>query len=106
MTRHTHPTPQPDRRAFLGQAAAGALALAAPSYLPARNANEKLNIAVIGTGGRGAHNLESVASENIVALCDVSKAAVDRAAEKYPRARQFSDYRKLFDQAKEFDAVV
>jgi predicted dehydrogenase len=101
-------TPLPDRRSFLKHAsalAAGA-ALGAPRYLRARDAHNRLNLAVIGTGGRGAANLAAVASENIVALCDVSKAALGRAAAKYPRARQEADFRKLFDRAGEFDAVV
>ncbi len=95
------------RRNFLKTTAAASTLLAAPNFLRARNANEKLNIAIIGSGGRGASNLAGVASENIVALCDVSKAAVGKAAEKYPKARQLADFRKLFDDhAKEFDAVV
>ena len=93
------------RRSFLK--AAAALPLAAPGFLSARNANEKLNIAIIGTGGRGGANLDGVSSENIVALCDVSKDAVNKAAAKHPKAHQYSDFRKLFDErSKEFDAVV
>ncbi len=93
------------RRSFLK--AAAALPLAAPGFLSARNANEKLNIAIIGSGGRGGANLDGVSSENIVALCDVSKDAVNKAAAKHPKAHQYSDFRKLFDErSKEFDAVV
>lgn len=33
--------------------------------------SDKLNIAMIGTGGRGAVNLRNLPNENIVALCDV-----------------------------------
>src|SRR6266481_5182991 len=47
------------RRTFL--AAAGAT-VAAPAFMHARSLN-KLNIAVIGTGGRGASNLAGVSSE-------------------------------------------
>jgi predicted dehydrogenase len=61
---------------------------------------------MIGTGGRGATNLRGVASENVVALCDVSRAAVGAAAEQFPLARKTADFRKLFDHANEFDAVV
>jgi len=87
--------------------AAATLPLAAPRFLSARGASDKLNIAIIGSGGRGKSNLAGVASENIVALCDVSKKAIDEAAVKYPKAHQYTDFRKLFDQrAKEFDAVV
>src|SRR5438445_8905469 len=91
------------RRTFL--AAAGAT-LAAPAFARGRNLLDKLNIAVIGTGGRGASNLAGVASENIVALCDVSAKALDAAAAKHPGAKGFTDFRKLFDNAGSFDAVV
>ena len=86
-------------------AAAGAFA-AAPAFLRGQNLNNKLNIAVIATGGRGGSNLASVSSENIVALCDVNAKNLDAAAAKHPNARKFSDFRKVFDQAQEFDAVV
>src|SRR5947207_3559057 len=85
--------------------AAGAFA-AAPAFLRGQNLNNKLNIAVIATGGRGGSNLASVSSENIVALCDVNAKNVDAAAAKHPNAKKFSDFRKVFDHAQEFDAVV
>jgi predicted dehydrogenase len=98
---------RPTRRQFArGLAGAAIGAFAAPAILRGRNLNEKLNIAMIGTGGRGAHNLGQMASENIVALCDVYQPAIDKAAVKYPKARQATDFRKLFDHANEFDAVV
>src|SRR5690349_25133452 len=92
------------RRHFLRSSAliAGGAALASPALLRGKSLNEKLNIAVIGSGGRGASNLESVASENIVALCDVNGKNLDRAAAKFPKARKFTDFRKVFDHAKEF----
>src|SRR5262245_407844 len=98
--------PSPTRRGFLTATASTGIALTVPGFLRARGAVEKLNIAMIGTGGRGVWNLRGVASENIVALCDVSTSVVDAAAEKYPKARKASDFRKLFDHANEFDAVV
>jgi predicted dehydrogenase len=94
------------RRAFLKTSAVAASTLAVPGVLRARGANEKLNIAIIGSGGRGGANLKGVGSEDIVALCDVSTAAVEKAAEKHPKARKFADFRKVFDHAREFDAVV
>jgi predicted dehydrogenase len=96
------------RRRFLAQTAAlatGAV-LAAPAIVRGRNLNEKLNIAIIGSGGRGGHNLRQVGSENIVALCDVYEPNLLKAAELVPDARKFADFRKLYDHAKEFDAVV
>ena len=96
------------RRRFLAQSAALAAGtlLSAPAIVRGRNLNEKLNIAIIGCGGRGGHNLRQVASENIVALCDVYEPNVAKAAELVPGARQFADFRKLYEHEKEFDAVV
>jgi predicted dehydrogenase len=78
----------------------------APALLRGQNLNNKLNIAVIAVGGRGGSNLESVSSENIVALCDVNGHNLAAAAAKHPQASKYTDFRKLFDHAKDFDAVV
>lgn len=104
MARETRPS----RRQFGRSVAAGSAALfGAPAFLRGRNLNEKLNIAMIACGGRGAANLRGVASENIVALCDVYEPAVAKAAATYPKARKCNDFRKLYDDhANEFDAVV
>ncbi|MBX3399894.1 MAG: Gfo/Idh/MocA family oxidoreductase [Gemmataceae bacterium] len=91
------------RRRFLG----AALALPAISYARVYGANDKLAIAGIGVGGRGASNMSGVKGENIVAVCDVDANAMGKAAETYNRqARKTNDFRKLFDHANEFDAVV
>ncbi len=97
-----------DRRSFLQTSAAigAAATISAPNILRARNLNEKLNIAIIGAGGRGQYNTGQFASENIVALCDVNENNLNAAAQKYPKARKETDFRKLFDQQQEFDAVV
>ena len=100
------PPHQPAVSSFRLAVAAGTGLCGAPAFLRGRNLNDKLNIACIGVGGRGASNLAGVASENIVALCDVSQNAVDKAAEKHPQARKFSDFRRVYEHAREFDAVV
>jgi predicted dehydrogenase len=96
------------RRRFLQTtaAAAGAAAFAAPAIVRGRNLNERLNIAVIGSGGRGGANLRSVETENIVAVCDVNEANMNFAAQRHPDARKSIDFRKVYDHANEFDAVV
>jgi predicted dehydrogenase len=90
------------RRTFLGASAAllASTAIASP--------NDRLNIAVIGVGGRGRKNLEAVGTQNIVALCDVdsSCAILGQAAALYPKARVFSDFRKMLQEVKEIEAVV
>jgi predicted dehydrogenase len=77
-------------------------AAAAPSASPL----EKLRIAVIGVGGRGGHNLQQVSGEQVVALVDVDERTLDRAAEKHPHAKRYTDFRRLYDHAGDFDAVV
>lgn len=97
----------PSRRSFGRAVAASGVALfGAPAFLRARNLNDKLNIACIGVGGRGGSNLQSVSSETIVALCDVYDSAVENAAKSHPKARRTRDFRRVFDHANEFDAVI
>jgi len=97
------------RREFLRVSAETAITMAAgPVILAAGSPNEKLNIAVVGCGGRGFSNLLAMVGENIVALCDVSEANLQRAAERAPLARRFRDFRRMYDELRdsEFDAVV
>ncbi|MBC8869917.1 MAG: Gfo/Idh/MocA family oxidoreductase [Planctomycetes bacterium] len=69
--------------------------------------NEKLNIALIGSGGRGAANLGSVRGENIVALCDVDERRAAKTFLQYPNAPKFADFRIMLDKMdREIDAVV
>ncbi len=101
----SHPA---NRRQFLKAAAAvsagywvaGGIARAA-----SRSPNEKLNIGVIGVNGRGRDNLNSVAGENIAALCDIDENNLAEAAKRHPKAETYVDWRKLVDQ-KDLDAVV
>jgi predicted dehydrogenase len=107
----TTTTPKLTRRQFLH---ATTLSAAAFTALPggvlglrgAPSANEKLNLAGIGIGGQGAHDLSQLESENIVALCDVDQKHAAHTFKRYPKARQFTDYRRMFDEMKEIDGVV
>lgn len=70
-------------------------------------ANEKLNIAAIGAGGKGRSDIEGVASQNIVALCDVDARRGADAFNAYPDAKKFVDFRRMLDKMhKEIDAVI
>lgn len=96
------------RRDFLkaGGAVCGA-AIAFPNIVSARTPTGKLNVAFIGVGGRGGHNLQKVAAtENVVALCDVNARNLDGAARQYPKARTYKDFRHLHDHMNNIDAVV
>jgi hypothetical protein len=105
---------QISRRTYLKSTAALAAGL---TILPTRSvrayaANEKINIGIIGAGGRGGANLKGVGGqkagegENIVALCDVDRGRLDSAGSRFPAARKYTDFRKLLEEAKDLDAVV
>jgi predicted dehydrogenase len=94
------------RRSFIKQAAFGAAGLSlAPSILRAASPNEKLNIGIIGVANQGNYDMSNVASENLVALCDIDDKYLAGAAARFPKARTYSDFRRLLDQ-KGIDAVV
>ena len=72
-----------------------------------KSPNEKLNIAIIGCGGRAAGNIAGVAGENIVAMCDVDQQRAAAAYKQFPKAKRFLDFRNLMDKMnKQIDAVV
>ncbi|MCS7192536.1 MAG: Gfo/Idh/MocA family oxidoreductase [Armatimonadetes bacterium] len=72
-------------------------------------ANEKLNLAFVGAGGRGAALIDEFANlgENIVALCDVDWRMSSGSFQKFPNAKRYYDFRKMLDEMhKEIDGVV
>jgi len=95
------------RRELMGAAAAVAALTFVPKRVLAGAAGNKLNIAGIGVGGRGASDLEAVESENIVALCDADLDRAQKTLKKYPSAKVYRDFRDMLDkEAKNIDAVV
>ncbi len=99
------------RRDFVKNVSATGLALTLiPSYtvsgLGHIAPSDKLNIAGIGIGGKGSANLKNMVGQNIVALCDSDYAYADRVFKEYPKAEKYQDYRKMFDEQKDIDAVV
>jgi len=68
--------------------------------------SEKLNIAGIGIGGQGRGVIREMATENIVALCDVDSNKAAATFNEFPKAEQFRDYRVLLDKRKDIDAVM
>ncbi len=68
---------------------------------------EKLNIACVGCGGKGATDVMEVSSENIVALCDVDWPRAKRIAQAFPNVPKFQDYRIMLRELDErIDAVT
>jgi predicted dehydrogenase len=97
------------RRTFLA-GSAGSIIAARSALAEARKiaASEKVNVAVVGAGGRGAADLQGLEGTgvNIVALCDCDAKNAADSFKKYPQAKQYSDWRKMFDAEKSIDAVV
>ena len=98
------------RRTVLG---AGAATFAFPYVGRVLGANDRINVACIGVGGKGDSDSSDAAScgANIVAICDVDKKTLGtkakQFAEKFPGLKQYNDYRKMLDQiGKDIDAVT
>jgi uncharacterized protein (DUF1501 family) len=75
-----------NRRDFMAAGVAGSLALSSLPKLRAASANDKINIAFIGVGGRGGANLRTITGTgevNVVALCDVNSRNLGLAAEQH-----------------------
>ncbi len=100
---------QSNRRRFLKTAGATAATFtilqagSASSYA----ANEKLNIASIGAGGRAAGDIQECASQNIVALADVDWDRAAGSFQQFPEAKRFKDYRLMLEEmGDQIDAVI
>ena len=95
------------RRIFLKSTAITATGILAVPNLISCKAGSKLNIAIIGVGGRAEKNWEVCLEENIVALCDVDEKMAAKGFNQFPNARRFKDFRVMFDEMeKEIDAVI
>ena len=103
-----------ERREFLKQAILAGTATASlgsfgqlrPALATQKSPNEKLNLAFVGVANKGAHNLDQLTHENIVALCDVDEVHLGPMAERFPKASTYADFRQMFDKEKSLDAVV
>jgi hypothetical protein len=100
------------RRKFIGKSA---LAAAGITVLPSsvvsglgyKAPSDKLNIAGVGVGGRGAGVLRPMEGENIVALCDVDWRHSQHVFDRYPNAKKYKDYRRMYEEmGKNIDAVM
>ena len=106
------PTRRLDRRRFVaGVGAAAAAFSVVPRHVLGGQgqtaANDKLDIAVVGVGGRGWADLQGVSKENIVALCDLDLRQTSKAYKDFSSAKRYRDSRKMLDEMeKQIDAVV
>ena len=102
-----------NRRSFIKKSSAFGLGVSIiPRHVLGRGyiaPSDKLNIAVIGGGGKGygdAINAWNKGAANIVSICDVDWNQSQKLMDKFPKATKFKDYRKLFETANDVDAVT
>jgi predicted dehydrogenase len=95
----------PSRRTFLQTAIAAAIASCRASA-QSGPAARKLRIAGIGVGGMGLNNMTNLASEDIVALCDVDQRHAAVAFRKFPAAKRWSDFRDMLEKQPDIEAVM
>lgn len=78
-----------------------------PTGTAPQSANNKLNIACIGVGGRGSAAVDALKGENFVAFCDVDEERAAKTYGEHPDVPRFRDYREMFDKlGNKIDAVT
>ncbi len=85
-----------------------AISLSAASYSRVLGANDKINLAAIGVGERGRHDMhlfQTTGQVEVTAVCDVYAQQIDLAKQQAPNAKTFTDHRKLLE-SKDIDAVL
>lgn len=105
-------TRKSSRRQFLQESAALSTAVwvssATQGWTQPRSSIETIRFACIGVDGKGSSDRDDAGRHGeIVALCDVDEERLNKAAARYPKAKKFTDYRKMYDEVGgEFDAIT
>ncbi|QDV24590.1 Gfo/Idh/MocA family protein [Aureliella helgolandensis] len=97
------------RRTFVATSASvlAAGVFSSRSVAQSKSANEKLNLACVGTANRADADIQGVKHEQIVALCDVDRNFLSAKSKVFPDAATFEDYREMIDkEGDRIDAVV
>lgn len=101
-----------NRRGFLKGTAAGTatwLILRDARSVASYQANDNLNIALVGVGKRGQYHADAIprTGQNLVAVCDADQRRVTEAARRHPDAVPYADFRKMLDEMDgRIDALV
>jgi predicted dehydrogenase len=96
---------QTHRRTFIKTGLA-AMAASHPLFAQPAPSARKLRIAGIGVGGMGLNNMTNLASEDIVALCDVDQHHAAKAFNKFPNAKRWTNFREMLEKQPEIEAVM
>ena len=111
-----HQNASDSRRGFIKRAGAASAFMIVPrAVLGGENyiaPSDKLNIAAVGAGGKGRSDIQSVAHENIYAICDMDDGRLaDTLQQEFAttfrdKAKTYRDYREMLDNEPEIDAVL
>ena len=102
------------RREFLKYGAAASTFFIVPRHvlggLGFTPPSDQLNLAAIGSGGKGASDIRLAAGdgkERVIALCDVDfGGSAAKTVEAFPNAKRYADFREMLDKEKDIDAVT
>jgi predicted dehydrogenase len=99
------------RRRFIKTSAAigaGYWALGGIAPRPSRAANEKIQFACVGVGGKGTSDSQDAGrAGDVVAICDIDENNLNIASTRWPEAKKYNDFRKMLDEmGKNIDAVT
>ena len=103
---------QSTRREFLQQSSALAAACwvgaTTQGWTQEKSANSVIRFACIGVEGKGSSDRDDAGRHgDIVALCDIDEDRLEKAALRFPKAKKYVDYRKMYDEmGNDIDAVT
>jgi predicted dehydrogenase len=100
-----------NRRRFLQTTAAvgaGYWALGGVTPRESRAANEKVQFACIGVGGKGSSDSQDAGrAGDVIAICDIDEKNLGFASSRWPNAKKYYDFRKMFEEmGKSIDAFT
>ncbi len=100
----------PTRRQILKSSTAAAVVAAAPAIVRGQNLNSALQLASIGSDGKGFSDIKAMSShdkQTYVAFCDIDLARTKNAKKLKPEAEVFQDFRDMLAKmGDKIDAVT
>lgn len=101
-----------NRRNFIKSSAMAGGLMVLPSWSIGKSVgpNSRLNVAVVGVGGRGSAIISAFRNQpnvKMVAFCDVMDSMAAKTYKEFPTVPRFTDYRVMLDKMdKQIDAVA
>ncbi len=73
-----------------------------------KSPNDRIAMASIGVGGKGSSDSGDAGTNgDMVAICDIDEARLDAALKRFPKAKKYTDFRKMLEEMGDsIDAVT